>query len=61
MKESFVVNAEVRNDQGKGASRRLRREGKVPAVLYGGHEGAQSLAVNHNELKNHLKTEWRKG
>jgi len=57
MKESFVVNAEVRNDQGKGASRRLRREGKVPAVLYGGHEGAQSLAVNHNELKNHLKTE----
>jgi large subunit ribosomal protein L25 len=57
MKETFVVNAEVRNDQGKGASRRLRREGKVPAVLYGGHEGAQSLAVNHNELRNHLKTE----
>ncbi|ROH90916.1 50S ribosomal protein L25/general stress protein Ctc [Stagnimonas aquatica] len=57
MKESFVVNAEVRNDQGKGASRRLRREGKVPAVLYGGHEGAQSLVVDHNELKNHLKTE----
>jgi len=57
MKENFVVNAEVRADQGKGASRRLRHTGKVPAVLYGGNEAAQSLSVDHNELKNHLKTE----
>jgi len=57
MKHSFVVNAEVRNDQGKGASRRLRREGKVPAVLYGGNDAAVSLSVNHNEIRNHLKTE----
>jgi len=57
MKENFVVNAEVRADQGKGASRRLRHTGQVPAVLYGGNEPAQSLVVNHNEIKNHLKTE----
>ena len=57
MKENFVVNAEVRADQGKGASRRLRHTGKVPAVLYGGNEAAVSLTVDHNELRNHLKTE----
>ena len=57
MKENFVINAEVRADQGKGASRRLRHTGKVPAVLYGGNEPAQSLSINHNELRNHLKTE----
>ncbi|MGB2191550.1 MAG: 50S ribosomal protein L25, partial [Luminiphilus sp.] len=34
----FVVIAEARADQGKGASRRLRRlEGKIPAVIYGAH------------------------
>jgi large subunit ribosomal protein L25 len=57
MKESFVVNAETRADQGKGASRRLRREGKVPAVLYGGREQAQSLVLSLNEMSKHLKTE----
>ena len=36
MGKSFVVGAETRNDQGKGASRRLRHAGKVPAILYGG-------------------------
>ena len=36
MSDAFVVEAELREDQGKGASRRLRRlEGKVPAILYG--------------------------
>lgn len=57
MKHNFVVNAEARQDEGKGASRRLRREGKVPAVLYGGNSAAESLAVNANELKNNLKVE----
>lgn len=32
----FVVNASVREQQGTGASRRLRREGKIPAIIYGG-------------------------
>lgn len=57
MKENFVLNAEARSDAGKGASRRLRHTGKVPAVLYGGNEAAQSLEISANELKNHLKTE----
>ena len=57
MKENFVINAESRAAQGTGASRRLRREGKVPAILYGGLEPAQPIAVVHNELWNHLKTE----
>jgi len=57
MKESFVVVAEPRSLQGKGASRRLRREGKVPAILYGGQSTPETLAVNLNELRKHLKTE----
>ena len=57
MKESFVVNAEPRALQGKGASRRLRSEGKVPAIVYGGKGQAESLALDHNEMWKHLKTE----
>jgi large subunit ribosomal protein L25 len=57
VKESFVVNAELRTDQGKGASRRLRRTGKVPAILYGGKDQPQQLALNHNEMRKHLDTE----
>ena len=57
MKESFVVNAELRTDQGKAASRRLRRTGKVPAVIYGGKEPAQQLTLSHHEMAKHLETE----
>jgi large subunit ribosomal protein L25 len=57
MKESYTVNAEARADQGKGASRRLRREGKVPAILYGGKDQAQSMVLSHNEMAKHLQTE----
>jgi len=57
MSNDFVLNAEVRTLQGKGASRRLRREGKVPAVLYGGHKDPISLMVGHFELENRLKNE----
>ena len=57
MKESFVVNAELRNDQGKGASRRLRHAGKVPAIVYGGKDAALSLSLNHTQMAKHLETE----
>ena len=57
MRESFVIQAEARADQGKGASRRLRRVGKVPAILYGGKEPPQMLSVSHNELSKQLKIE----
>ena len=50
MKTSFELNAEFRETQGKGASRRLRHEGKVPAILYGGHLGARALTLSHQKL-----------
>ena len=57
MKEIFVIAAEPRSLQGKGASRRLRREGKVPAIIYGGQTEPEVVAVNHNQLRKQLKTE----
>jgi large subunit ribosomal protein L25 len=57
MKQSFVIDAEPRSTQGKGASRRLRRTGMVPAILYGGNSEARQITVNHNELSKHLKIE----
>jgi large subunit ribosomal protein L25 len=50
MKISFELDAEFRDDQGKGASRRLRRLGKVPAILYGGKRDARALVVDHTRL-----------
>lgn len=50
MSESTTIIAEFREDVGKGASRRLRREGKVPAVIYGGHREPATLTVQHTEL-----------
>jgi large subunit ribosomal protein L25 len=51
MKISFEVPAEPRDGQGKGASRRLRRAGKVPAILYGGHAGPRALALDDQKLR----------
>ena len=50
MKTSFELIAEFRETQGKGASRRLRHEGKVPAILYGGHSEARALTLSHQKL-----------
>jgi large subunit ribosomal protein L25 len=50
MRISFELSAEPRDDQGKGASRRLRHSGKVPAVLYGAHGAPRSLALDHRRL-----------
>jgi large subunit ribosomal protein L25 len=50
MKTTFELEAEFRSDEGKGASRRLRRDGKVPAILYGGHVDARALTLNHQKL-----------
>lgn len=51
------VSAEKRLLQGKGASRRLRRTGKVPAVIYGGEQAAQSIEMDHKDLFYKLKLE----
>lgn len=51
--EIYTINAEERQDTGKGASRRLRREGKIPAILYGGTKAQKpvSLTLNAREIK----------
>ncbi|HEV7137368.1 MAG TPA: 50S ribosomal protein L25/general stress protein Ctc [Steroidobacteraceae bacterium] len=50
MRISFSFGADARGAQGKGASRRLRRSGKVPAILYGGHKEAQPLVLDQQNL-----------
>ena len=50
MKTSFELDAEFRDAQGKGASRRLRHANKVPAILYGGHREPRALALDHTKL-----------
>ena len=44
------VKATKREVQGTGASRRLRRAGRVPGILYGGEAQPQSIELDHNEL-----------
>jgi large subunit ribosomal protein L25 len=46
----FVFKGTLRTDLGKGASRRLRREGVIPAVVYGADKDAVSITLNHNEV-----------
>ena len=51
MADSFDLSAELRSDTGKGASRRLRREGDlVPAILYGAGKDPQALSFLHKDL-----------
>ncbi|BAW81174.1 50S ribosomal protein L25 [Candidatus Nitrosoglobus terrae] len=57
MENLFELHADLRGDRGKGASRRLRRAGKVPAILYGAGEEAVSLVFDHNLLFRHLSHE----
>ncbi|MFC3120613.1 50S ribosomal protein L25/general stress protein Ctc [Agaribacter flavus] len=46
----FTLDAEVRTDLGKGASRRLRHAGKVPAIIYGAGEEPVALTLEHNKV-----------
>src|SRR5882757_1290195 len=50
MRISFTFGADLRDMQGKGASRRLRHTGKVPAIIYGGHQDAQALVLDQQNL-----------
>ena len=47
---SEVLNATRRDAQGTGASRRLRREGNIPAVIYGDNQDPISITVEHKTL-----------
>jgi large subunit ribosomal protein L25 len=50
-------NAKKRDGQGTGASRRLRRTGRVPGILYGGTATPQQIDIDHNELFQLLRKE----
>ena len=51
------VNAVSRSVQGTGASRRLRRSGKVPGILYGANQGAQVIELDHKAIMLQLRHE----
>ena len=51
------INARKRKAQGTGASRRLRRTGNVPGIVYGGNKDAVTIELNHKELYQHLTNE----
>jgi len=53
----FELNAQERSVIGKGASRRLRREEQVPAILYGSSRPAQPLLLSHHDVVKALKQE----
>ena len=54
---NFIVEAEVRTGSGTAASRRARRAGQVPVVVYGGGEDEQYLLVDHNKITHQLEVE----
>ena len=54
---NITVNAEVREVQGKGASRRLRKEEKVPSIVYGGSKAPLMISLNIHEITHLLKNE----
>ena len=57
MAEDFDLIAEFREDQGKGASRRLRLEGKVPAIIYGAGRPPRALVFDHNKVLKQTESE----
>jgi large subunit ribosomal protein L25 len=57
MADKFDLIAEYREDKGKGASRRLRHEGKVPAIIYGAGRPPRSLSFDHNKVLRELENE----
>jgi len=57
MNDDFDLIADIREDQGKGASRRLRHQGKVPAIIYGAGRPPRALVFDHNRVLQQLDNE----
>ena len=53
----FELTAEPREDVGRGASRRLRRTGKVPGIIYGSNKSPTAISLNHDDVIHHLEQE----
>jgi len=58
MAQIHQIKAQSRKDEGKGASRRLRRAAMVPAVVYGANQPPQSIQIEHNTILLASKNEW---
>ena len=56
MSEALTLPAELRERAGKGASRELRRQGRVPAVIYGGKEEPTAIHIEERVLRRQLGT-----
>jgi large subunit ribosomal protein L25 len=56
MSDTLTLSAETRDRAGKGASRALRREGRVPAVIYGNKQDPKSIHLAERELQKLLNT-----
>ena len=57
MSDTIHLNAALRSDSGKGASRRLRRQGLVPAIVYGGDKDPARISIAHNEFIHELEND----
>ena len=57
MSAGFELNIESRSELGKGHSRRLRRQGKVPAVVYGGGQDPMPVLLDHAKLLQQMERE----
>ncbi len=58
MAEQHSIKAEVRTDQGKGASRRLRHAGKVPGIVYGGGTDPKMIQMDQLRTLRYAQSEW---
>jgi large subunit ribosomal protein L25 len=58
MATTHEIPAESRSDEGKGASRRLRHSGKVPAIVYGSSEPPANIQLDHNTVWLASHNEW---
>jgi large subunit ribosomal protein L25 len=57
MSSNFTLAAELKTDTGKGASRRLRHQGKIPGIMYGGDKDTVMLTLAHNEFVHSIEDE----
>lgn len=58
MATTHEIKVQRREAEGKGASRRLRREGNVPAIVYGGELNPVNIQLNHNEVWLASQNDW---
>ncbi len=58
MADVHKLSASKRDDEGKGASRRLRRAGSIPAIVYGGKDDPQSIQLQHESTWVASQNDW---